>query len=163
MSFIEQVGSFGYAEGKAYTAVSVTMEDGAVLELFLPREGKDAADILAFLPAEQKYDERYLDVIFPAFDVSSSRDMNDILDRVGIADHKQLGYNDTLDPEKRISVDTFAMTCRMTVEAGGDTGNPSYRDKAEAELCFDRPFAFRLCAKTKGGRVPIMQGAVRSL
>lgn len=150
--------------GDRFTAVSISMKDGADMYVFLPNEGESVArlaadpQVLTLLESPATYVDREfvnIDLTLPKFDVVSDMDLSDCL--------AQMGITDVFDAEKAdfsgiftkqsdaVKLDRVRQAARVTVDEKGVTaaaftwmeygmGGPT----EDLKFTVDRPFMFAI-------------------
>lgn len=166
-----------YSWGKHYGAVALHSEEGSILWLILPDEGKTVSDVLGsgdylntVLAGPWENDDRrgeYLvNLSMPKFDVSSSLDLKAGLQSLGVS--QVFGHSADFSPtfaDSPVYVDSIRQSARIAVDEKGIEAASVIRIEGAGaapppdqivDFTLDRPFLFILTVKN----IPLFAGVV---
>jgi len=168
--------SYGpYYWGEHFSAVSLPLEDGSKMWLFLPDHGVSpeeiSGEVTAFLADPNKLNQKQIRVnlSLPKFDISSQQDVADTLQQLGVTDvfdsskadfspilpAEDGGYVSSVNHAARVMIDEEGVTAAaFTVILRAGTGMPP---EEEMDFTLDRPFLF--CIESRDG-LPLFAGIV---
>ncbi len=180
----QKLAEMNYYWAEDYGAVQMHMKNGSSMWFILPDEDKTVNDVLAaddymhmvtlsetFPEENQKWMKVNLSV--PQFDVSSSIDLKDGLEKVGLSkvfDWTQNGFSsslqsksidypvylDSINQSTRVKIDEKGVTAASYIELAFGAGAAMPPDEI-IDFVLDRPFLFVI---TKN-RIPLFVGSVQ--
>lgn len=177
--FMHQSGGRNYYRGEGFSAVAQGLEGSGCMWLILPEEGISINELLAedevtelVLTGEWDWkDSTYLKVnlSMPKFDVVSSMDLIEGLEKLGISDvfdSEKADFSPMTEKAENISVSKITHAARVKVDEEGceaaaftviATEGAAGEPEEEIDFVLNRPFLFVI---TSADGVPLFTGVV---
>lgn len=179
VDFMNDEKCLDYSWGDSFAAVSLPLENNGQMKLILPDEGYTPEELLSdeqaidYMLSQWNYaNSKYpvVNISVPKFDVSSSMDLNDGLEKLGITDIFDSGKADLspicegaggialskAEQDSRVMIDEEGCkAASLTVMMYAGAGMP----EEQVDFVVDRPFIFEIMSQTG---LPLFVGIVNT-
>lgn len=177
--FMNKESGMMYRWGEKFTSISLQLENNGYMNLILPDEGYSPYDLLndeqvlkLMINTRDYPDNKYVNVNIsvPKFDVSSSIDLKDGLEALGVTDIFDVGKSDftpLTDSSDKIYLNKAEQDSRVLIDEEGCRATAltvmQYDGAGEPEenvdFVLDRPFIFEIVSATG---LPLFVGIVNN-